>query len=151
LTSAGSSVRKEAGALNSVRIAGSGGAFRLSGFLAKISLPRSLDSPPDNETRRDNMADPEIVANQKTILQNQVTILENQQTILNNQGTIEKNQCSLDQILSNQKEIPENQKTIMAVTTCQLPTPESGRIPCLWLTGHFGCSELAGGFDFSLN
>jgi hypothetical protein len=75
----------------------------------------SLPSKFARKARRDNMAEHEVIANQKTILHNQAAILENQKTILSNQGTIERNQLALDQILANQKEILENQKMILAV------------------------------------
>jgi hypothetical protein len=54
------------------------------------------------QLERENMADNDVLANQKTILDNQATILSNQKTILDNQGAITKNQAALDEILKNQ-------------------------------------------------
>jgi hypothetical protein len=66
-----------------------------------------------SKKERGDMADQEVVANQKTILSHQASILENQKTILHNQAAIEKNQKALDEILVNQKEILVNQKAIL--------------------------------------
>jgi hypothetical protein len=57
----------------------------------------------DTGERGQNMADNDVLANQKTILENQATILTNQKTILDNQASIAKNQAALDQILKNQE------------------------------------------------
>ena len=59
----------------------------------------------DKEFQQTNMAQDEVVTNQKSILANQETILGNQKTIVDNQEIIKKNQASLDLILKNQEKI----------------------------------------------
>jgi hypothetical protein len=87
----------------------------------KPERPSVVNRKRSKKKERGDMADQEVVANQKTILSHQASILENQKailshqtSILHNQATIEKNQKSLDEILVNQKEILVNQKAILA-------------------------------------
>ena len=71
-----------------------------------------LDKEKGNES---NMAEQDVLSNQKTILQNQETILANQKTIQDNQEAIKKNQQALDKILKNQEAILANQQTIVSL------------------------------------
>jgi hypothetical protein len=79
----------------------------------KPERPSVVNRKRSKKKERGDMADQEVVANQKTILSHQASILENQKTILHNQAAIEKNQKALDEILVNQKEILVNQKAIL--------------------------------------
>ncbi len=62
-----------------------------------------------------DMADHDVLTNQKQILDNQKTILDNQTTIQRNQEAIQKNQQALDVILKNQASIVANQEKILSL------------------------------------
>jgi hypothetical protein len=55
--------------------------------------------------RRHNMAESDVIANQKLILENQHEIKANQQAIKDNQAAILKNQATLNTIVANQEKI----------------------------------------------
>jgi hypothetical protein len=55
--------------------------------------------------KSNQMAETQVLANQKTIIANQKLLLANQKTIVKNQEVIKKNQNQLDLILKNQVKI----------------------------------------------
>jgi hypothetical protein len=75
----------------------------------------------DGPGRSKQMAETDVLGNQKMILENQAMIKDNQKTILANQATIQKNQATieanqdkLEKLLANQATIQANQDKILA-------------------------------------